>query len=191
VNNIKKANKSNTTYLFLEMALFLLSPLAIEPGVAPECVTILLFSSLLIRKTSTCAALIVKSTILCISRSHDIVISVLLLFGRKYLSDMSVTSTWNTLDTSSLKLSSKKSRVRSTACASPPLYIRLPLGPEVNSPPYWQMAAQGEGATNPRPTGPDGERGGGRARRRRSGRQQKGEGGKEEEGGDRFVRAAG
>ena len=42
VNNIKKANKSNTTYLFLEMALFLLSPLAIEPGVAPECVTILL-----------------------------------------------------------------------------------------------------------------------------------------------------
>jgi len=53
------------------------------------------------------------------------------------------------------------------------------------------IPAQGEGATNPRPTGPDGERGGGRARRRRSGRQQKGGGSKEEEEGDRFVRAAG
>jgi hypothetical protein len=42
VNNINKANKTNATYLFLDVGLFLLSPLAIEPGVAPECVTILL-----------------------------------------------------------------------------------------------------------------------------------------------------
>uniref|UniRef100_A0A0A9E9H7 Uncharacterized protein n=1 Tax=Arundo donax TaxID=35708 RepID=A0A0A9E9H7_ARUDO len=99
-----------------------------------------LFSTLFIKKTSTCAALVVKSTIRCKSRSHDIVMSVLLFFGRKYFSDISATSTWNTLDTSSLKLSSGISRVTSTACASPPLYIKLPLGPEVNSPPYWQMA---------------------------------------------------
>jgi hypothetical protein len=99
-----------------------------------------LFSTLLIKKTSTCAALMVKSTIRCKSLSHDIVMRVLLLFGRKYFSDMSVTSTWNTLDTSSLKLSSGISRVTSTACASPPLYIKLPLGPDVNSPPYWQIA---------------------------------------------------
>ena len=42
MNNINKANKSNATYLFLEVDLFLLSVLAIEQGVAPECVTILL-----------------------------------------------------------------------------------------------------------------------------------------------------
>jgi hypothetical protein len=37
-----KKKPSDTTYLFLEVGLFLLSPLATEPDVAPECVTVLL-----------------------------------------------------------------------------------------------------------------------------------------------------